>query len=279
MVDVKHVESRSGLVRCGFWLLQSVRIGLAGCAFIGFGGGAFLLSWLVLPIVSVLTRGDERRLRRCQRIVQAAFALFHDGMRVAGLVDFDPRAPRIAPPAGPFVLVANHPTLVDISALVSAFGPMCYLAKRPLFSNPLIGPLLRFCGQIPGGGSTFADNVGVVQQAVDRLRRGHSVLLFPEGTRSPAGGMHPFRRGAFEIARQAGVPVVPVVIRAEPPGLYRGLAWYEIPKRAIVIEIEVLSAIPAGTAASALAFEAIHGGLTHAPRGDAACEALSSSPA
>ena len=123
----------------------------------------------------------------------------------------------------------------------------------------MLGALLMWsvnglCGQIPGGG-TLADNVGSLNEALERLRRGHSVLLFPEGTRSPAGGLHAFRRGAFELARRAGVPVIPIVIRAEPPGLYRGLAWYEIPSRPIVLDVQLLAPISAQVATPTLAFE------------------------
>jgi 1-acyl-sn-glycerol-3-phosphate acyltransferase len=52
--------------------------------------------------------------------------------------------------------------------------------------------------------------------------------------------MHRFHAGAFEIARRARVPILPVVVRANPSGLYRGLAWYQIPTRAIRLEVELL---------------------------------------
>jgi 1-acyl-sn-glycerol-3-phosphate acyltransferase len=241
--DTAVVRTRSA----GQWL----RIVFAGASFVGFGLGAVVLGSFVLPMASAFTRGPERRERRCQRIVQAAFRLFHDFMRITGLVDWNPRSSALCLPDHPVVVVANHPTLVDISALVSLFGPICYLAKRSLFRNPLLGPLLRCCGQIPGGGATLHDNVKVIDEAIERLARGHSLLLFPEGTRSPPGGMHPFHAGAFEIARRARVPILPVVVRANPPGLYRGLAWYQIPSRAIRLEVELLPELdPVGTAST-----------------------------
>jgi 1-acyl-sn-glycerol-3-phosphate acyltransferase len=225
-----------GMLR-GAW--HGLRVGFAAASFVGFGVGAFLLGVVVLPLVSAATRGRDERLRRCQRIVQRAFRLFHDFMRVVGLVDFQPRVgPRL--PDRPVVLVANHPTLVDVTALVALFGPLCYLAKRSLFRNPLIGPLLYFCGQIPGGGRTLHENLSVMDDALDRLARGHSLLLFPEGTRSPPGELLKFHSGAFEIARRAGVPLVPLLLRAEPPALYRGLAWYQIPRQPIRMQVEAL---------------------------------------
>ena len=222
--------------------IAAARVALAAASFVGFGLGAFLLGAIVLPLVSAATRGRDRRWRRCQRIVQAAFRFFHDFMRAVGLVDFDARVgPSL--PDHPVVLVANHPTLIDVTALVARFGPLCFLAKRALFRNPLTGPLLYFCGQIPGAGRTLHDNVRVMERALDRLARGHSLLLFPEGTRSPPGELLPFHAGAFEIARRAGVPVLPLVMHVRPAALYRGLAWYEIPRRSVRMRIEPLGEI------------------------------------
>ena len=126
-------------------LREIVRGGLAGSAFLAFGIGGAILSWIVLPLASC-DWNRTRRQRRCQRIVQATFVLFHDYMTLIGVVGFDPRrAPRPLP-EGPFVLVTNHPTLVDVTALIAAYGELCVVAKPALFRNPLLGPLLRLCG-------------------------------------------------------------------------------------------------------------------------------------
>jgi len=220
-------------------LKQGLRIVLAGGAFLGFGLGGALLSWLVLPVLSC-DPNRVRRQRRCQRAVQLSFVLFHDYMRVCGLVDYDPRKDRAALPDGPLVLVTNHPTLVDVTALIAAHGELCVVAKRSLFRNPLVGPLLRLCGHIDGGTGGFGVGTDVLAQSVDRLRAGHRVLMFPEGTRSPLSGLSRFRGGAFSAAFEAGVPVVPLAIVADPPGLKRGDAWYEIPTTSIRLSLTVL---------------------------------------
>jgi 1-acyl-sn-glycerol-3-phosphate acyltransferase len=222
--------------------LQALRIGLAGGAFVGFGIGGALLSWLVLPLAS-LDPDRTRRQRRCQRLVQATFVLFHDYMRWCGLVAYDPRRVPKDLPEGAFMLVTNHPTLIDVSALVAAYGELCVVAKSSLFRNPLLGPLLRLCGHIESKKLAFGEPGEVVAQAVERLRRGQRVLIFPEGSRSPQHGLRRFHQGAFSAAVEAGVPVVLGVIRAEPPGLMKGQAWHAIPKRAIVWTLTSLGAI------------------------------------
>lgn len=229
---------------------QALRVALAAGAFVGFGLGGALLSWIVLPAVSI-DRDRPRRQRRCRRLVQASFVLFHDYMRLCGLVAYDPRrAPRTLPDA-PFVLVTNHPTLVDVTALIAAYGQLCVVAKGTLFRNPLIGPLLRLCGHIDGGQSGFGTPVHVVDQAIERLRQGQCVLMFPEGTRSPGRGLKRFRAGAFNAAFAACVPVVPAAIAAHPPGLKKGQAWYDIPEAAIAWTVEPLEPLASSAYASA----------------------------
>lgn len=223
---------------------QRLRIALAGFAFIGFGFGAGLLSWIALPLASC-DPNEARRRRRCQRMIRTTFVWFHDYMRLVGLVEYDPRR-LVHPPrlGGARLIVTNHPTLVDVSALVAAFGELCFVAKSSLFRNPLIGPLLRLGGHIEAGGSF--GNAATLEQVVTRLREGHDVLMFPEGTRSPWNGLNRFRSGAFSAAVEANVPVVPVAIEAAPPGLKRGQAWHEIPTQPIVLKVEVLEPIAAG---------------------------------
>lgn len=221
-------------------LRQLGRIVLAAGAFLGFGLGGALLSWVVLPLAG-FGRDRVSRQRRRQRIVQASFVLFHDYMRLCGLVDFDPRrAPGLALD-GPLVLVSNHPTLVDVTALIAAYGELCVVAKGSLFRNPLVGPLLALCGHIDGGGAQFGAGTQVVDEAVARLRAGHRVLMFPEGTRSPFDGLGRFHVGAFAAAFGSEVPIAPLAIDADPPGLKKGQAWWQIPARSIDLRVRPLA--------------------------------------
>ena len=234
----------AGLIR------HVLRVALTGVAFSGFFCGAALFGWVVLPLVHRWPGVLTERQRRCQRLVRASWVLFHDCLRWVGLVDFDRRRHALDVRA-PAIVIANHPTLIDITALTVAVGPACIVAKKALFSNPLVGPLLRACGHIavglPDDGTASA-----VDQAEARLRAGHVVILFPEGTRSPADGLGRFRLGAFELARRTGVPILPVRITAEPPALWKGLPWYAIPRRTVAFRLQplpTLSVAPSATMA------------------------------
>ncbi len=221
-------------------LRRALRVLVTGSAFLLFFSGGALLSWVAIPLARLGGRIEAEKARRARRVLGVAWAAFHHYMRLGGLLRYDPRTVRLALPPGPFVAVANHPTLVDVTAIVSAHPEMVCVSKPAMFRSPLVGRLLRACGHVQAGdGSPFA-GAAVVEEAIERLRDGVPVLLFPEGTRSPPYGLGEFRRGAFDIAERAGVPVVPLVVTCDPPMLLRGEAWYETPSRTPTMTIAQL---------------------------------------
>ena len=162
------------------------------------------------------------RAAACQRWLQRAFVLLFDYIRMWGLLHFNPRGVDASIPGQRYVMVANHPTLVDIAALSAVFGRIVCVAKPLLFRAPFLGQVLGSCVYLEGGEMEGLAVAAVVTQAIDRLAQSMPLLVFPEGTRSPAGGLRRFRRGAFEIACRANVPVVPILIRCEPGALAKG---------------------------------------------------------
>lgn len=222
------------------WLVQFVRrTFLTGGAFLLFFIVGASLSYAVLPLARLGAGSPERAAARCRRIVARAWVAFHDYMRLCGLLHYDPRATRLALPSTGAVIVANHPTLVDVTALVSACPDLVFVAKRDIFRSPLVGRLLRYCGQIESGPGVFS-GAAVVEDALAHLRRGCSVLVFPEGTRSPRNAIGPFLSGAFEIASRARLPLVPLLIRCDPPALMRGQHWHDIPEREVRLTVTQL---------------------------------------
>ncbi len=226
---------------------QVLRVALTAVAFVGFFCGGALLGWVVLRLAHAGPGGLAERQRRCQRLVRATWVWFHAYLRWVGLVDFE--TGQAIPVQGPAIVIANHPTLFDITALTVAVGPACIVAKKALFESLLVGPLLRACGHISVG-TPGDDTEPPLDQAEARLRAGHVVILFPEGTRSPVGGLGRFRLGAFELARRTGALIVPVRITAEPPALWKGAPWYAIPRETVDLRLEPLPPIAVASSSS-----------------------------
>ncbi|MFO0689797.1 MAG: lysophospholipid acyltransferase family protein [Myxococcota bacterium] len=221
------------------------RIGVALCvgsyfAAAPFGYAIFAL-WSALP-----TRDPARRAARLRSIVSFAFRSMHGFLRWSRIVDFDPADHAARVPGGPCVLVANHPTLMDISALLAADSNLVFPVKPSLFHSFWARPLFRQSGQFEGAGQDPLRIGQMVEAAAERLRAGQRVIIFPEGTRSPDRGLHPFGRVAFEIAQRAQVPIVPLVITCRPRFLGKSGGFRRPPAELPRLRIAVLEAIDPG---------------------------------
>lgn len=154
--------------------------------------------------------------RRLQRIQVFAFRFMHSWLRISGITDFDYRAPLPGMPDGPCVIIANHPTLMDITAITAMVSGGCTIAKPALFRRMTLHRLLVGGGHVEGPGPDLISAGRVVDEAVERLRQGFRMIIFPEGTRSPEGKLLHFGRLAFEIACRANVPLVSLSITCRP---------------------------------------------------------------
>jgi len=112
-----------------------------------------------------------------------------------------------------YLIVANHQSLLDI-LMVCAALPLNFkfLAKRELFQIPFMGWGMASAGYIPVDRASHKSGRDAMHRITRVLKRGVSVLLFPEGTRSPDGKIQAFKMGAFKLARDNKVEILPVVI-------------------------------------------------------------------
>lgn len=113
----------------------------------------------------------------------------------------------------PYVIVINHNSMVDIVSLYFLPLNFRWVSKREVFRIPYIGQLLLIHGDIAIDRGRGADSMRrVVEDGKLWVSRGVSIAMFPEGTRSKDGEIHRFKQGAFALAKEAGVPILPVVM-------------------------------------------------------------------
>jgi len=113
----------------------------------------------------------------------------------------------------PHVFVMNHQSMVDIPAAFLAIPvPIRFVAKRVLAFIPFLGWYMKAVGMVFVDRSKSAQAIASMQKAAELLRKGASIIAFPEGTRSPDGRIRPFKKGAFMVALQTGAPIVPIAI-------------------------------------------------------------------
>lgn len=129
------------------------------------------------------------------------------------------------PQRGGVLLVANHQSYLDpVLLAVYLRRPMSYMAKSELFTNRHFGWLIRSLNAFPvkqGSG-----DVGAVRETIKRLREGHMLNIFPEGSRTRDGEIGPMLSGAALVVKKAGVPIVPVVIDGSYRAWPKGRKWF-----------------------------------------------------
>jgi len=162
-----------------------------------------------------------------------------------------------------YVMVANHQSLLDILVLFRLFVHFKWVSKIENFRIPLIGWNMRLNRYIRLRRGDRTSVVQMLTQCRETLAAGSSVMIFPEGTRSPDGRLRAFKSGAFLLAKTAGRPILPIVVEGTASAL---------PKRGFVLQgrhrirIAILDPIPPESFASespedlALRVQALIGG-------------------
>ena len=127
-------------------------------------------------------------------------------LRITGAGDFDRRQP--------YIVVANHLSLMDIPILYGWLDlDLKWVMKKELRKVPMIGPGCALLGHIFLDRGNHQAAVEQLQQVKDRLQPGTSILFFPEGTRSRSGELQAFKLGAFRMARDIDLPILPITLK------------------------------------------------------------------
>lgn len=223
---------------------MSLVLPLVGMCFGIFWAGAFIVSWTYVPMVRVWHRNNlHARWRHNQRLIRRLFYAFCQLARALRLVDVRPIQYSVEQTSGASVLLVNHPSLFDVVALLATYENICCVVKESVYHGILVGPLLRDAGYICGGRGQTSRVSEILRDGIDRLDKGHRVLIFPEGTRSPAQGLHKFQRSGFEMAARAQVPAQIAHIHCHPPLLRKGKPWHDFPGPLVRYEITELATL------------------------------------
>jgi 1-acyl-sn-glycerol-3-phosphate acyltransferase len=128
----------------------------------------------------------------------------------------------ISDPRRPYVAVANHESLADIFLLSHLPWEMKWLSKDLIFKLPIMGWMMTMAGDIPVSRKDRQSRVRALEQCRDRLRKRVSVMILPEGTRSTTGELLPFKDGAFRLAVEEQVPILPIVVAGTRDAMRKG---------------------------------------------------------
>lgn len=200
-----------------------------------FGVGGLVISVIVSPLIFLLVRDPANRQRTTRRMAGYLFVVFLWMMKGTGVLSYRITGMENVRHANNKLIIANHPTLIDVIFLVSLFPMADCVVKDDVFKNPVMRGVVKPARYISGGHPGK-----MINTCVDRLKTGSSLLLFPEGTRSVYGQPVQFKLGASSIAIRSEAVFLPVVIQCtQPRYLAKNEPWYKIPPQKPFISIHV----------------------------------------
>lgn len=206
-----------------FWLRSILRWAGSSLCFQTYFYAALLLTLTVIPLMRLTIRDPLTLRRRLLALLSLGFRAFMQLMVTVRMLDrFKTQGKEWHDT--PCLVIANHPTLIDIVALFACLPKAGCVVKGSLLRHFFFGGVIRAAGYIPNDSGP-----AMLQLARKHFEEGFSLVVFPEGSRTLREGLRPFQRGAARIALECGVPVVPVHIVANPGFLRTGDRWYHIP--------------------------------------------------
>lgn len=169
-----------------------------------------VLLWLpLLTLVFVATAPFDAGRYKAGRCFRSAAVA---AVKLIPFWEFRTEGVAIEDPRRPYVAVANHESFADIFLLSHLPWEMKWLSKESIFRLPIMGWMMRMAGDIAVRRMEKGSRRQAVDQIHDRLDKKVTVMILPEGTRSPDGELLPFRNGAFKIAIERQLPILPIAV-------------------------------------------------------------------
>ncbi|HEX5792882.1 MAG TPA: lysophospholipid acyltransferase family protein [Rheinheimera sp.] len=216
-------------------LNHGYRILATGFCFVVFGIGGVLLSVSVFPLQRLFIRNAEQRKQRARYTVHLAFGFFISLMRFLRIFNFDFAAAAQLRQARGQIIIANHPSLIDVVALIAMTPQADCVVKAQLFRNPFMRGVITSTGYISN-----SDPDKLLDDCAASLQKGNNLIIFPEGTRSKPGSQLSFQRGAANIALRANRGYLALYIRCQPSTLTKQEQWYQVPASKPTLSIRYL---------------------------------------
>lgn len=197
-----------------------------------FGFGGILLSLFIAPSLYLLPGGGDARERRAQAVIHFSFKIYIEMMKVLGVLSYEIK--NVDKLASSKLILANHPSLIDVVFLISLVPNANCVVKGALTRNPCIRYVIKVAGYIIND-----DSDDLIQSASAAFEKGHALIIFPEGTRTTPYQPVKLKRGAANVAIRTDVDITPVLIECSPSTLTKNDRWYDVPKNKVRFRIEV----------------------------------------
>jgi 1-acyl-sn-glycerol-3-phosphate acyltransferase len=218
-----------------YWLDRIWRTLATGFCFAFFFLGALVISFTCFPLLYLWPGSPLDKARRARRLICRVFGFFVAMMEWLGLIRVSVHNRMLLQQARGCVVIANHPTLIDVVILMSLVPHANCVVKADLWHSPYLKWVMRATGFISNENGEKLFNS--TRQA---LADGDAMIIFPEGSRTVPGEGLEFKRGVANIAVRTDAPILTVLIACEPLTLTKGEPWYRIPAQRAAIHLEAV---------------------------------------
>jgi 1-acyl-sn-glycerol-3-phosphate acyltransferase len=183
--------------------------------------------------------GLAGRERFFQRLVHHDFAIFVRFISFARIVPVRYEGFARWPARTGLVVVANHPGLMDIGWMLARLPEAICIYKPDVANNPLYGATARCAGYLASNHARL-----LLRTAAAKIAAGHTLLVFPEGTRTRAGALNPLKPGFVVMARMAQAPIQLVRITCDSALLTKARAWWFVPRLPATVTVTLGPCLP-----------------------------------
>lgn len=196
--------------------------------------GVMLLAWNFVALLLYPLLPRNRGIRVGRAAIAGTFRTFWAIAARAGMLRIDARVLDALRDEPGLIFVANHPSLLDAMILVARLPKSACVMKAELMRNVFLGPGARLARYIRNDSTR-----GMIRLAVEDLKSGGQLVMFPEGTRTTRQPIDPFRPGVTLIAKLAGAPIQSVFIDTDSPYLGKGWPLGRLPPLPIVFGVRL----------------------------------------
>jgi 1-acyl-sn-glycerol-3-phosphate acyltransferase len=204
-----------------------------------FGSIGLLLSVFLFPFLYLFVPEPGARQVAARKIIAATFGAFMWGGGKMGVFTFDVTGLENRDPEAGQLILANHPTLIDVVLLLSVLPQVDCVVKEAVIRNPFMRASVTTANYISN-----REPSDLLNDCVERLQHGASLLLFPEGTRSTSDRPLRFKLGAAEVAIRSQTQILPVIVDCRPRFLAKHEPWYSIPAIRPHFDVRILPPMP-----------------------------------
>lgn len=243
-MNVAHAAKPSGYntsMRVLKFLDRAWRLFATAMSFAVFGIGGLTMGLLLFPLMFIFIHDHDRRRFAARHLIGKAFASFWGMMDILGVLNYRIEGRERIDTHRNQLVVANHPTLIDVVILISLFPRSNCVIKEAVTRNIFMRSVVRAADYISN-----SEPEELLDTCASYLASGGSLMLFPEGTRSKQGQELDFKPGAATVAARTGVDVLPVVISCQPLFLSKELPWFFVPEKRPNISIRILEPLQVG---------------------------------